>query len=95
MSAASKPKGGWLLPTLSCNCASLTARQQNLLSELGLPVRLPDGAELAPEAIIASMRLDKKALGGRPKFVLPTRLGEVELVDVSEADVRAVLEARR
>jgi 3-dehydroquinate synthase len=38
------------------------------------------------------MQRDKKALHGRLRFVLPTRIGHVELVsDVPEADVRAVL----
>jgi 3-dehydroquinate synthase len=39
------------------------------------------------------MRSDKKAEAGRLRFVLPRRLGEVQLIeDVPESDVRAVLE---
>jgi 3-dehydroquinate synthetase len=38
------------------------------------------------------MRLDKKAKAGRLRFVLPTRIGQVGLVnDVAETDVRAIL----
>ena len=40
------------------------------------------------------MRTDKKAVGGRLRFVLPRRLGEVALFDdVPEDDVRQVLKA--
>ena len=39
------------------------------------------------------MRLDKKAVSGGLRFVLPTRLGEVKtFADVPEADVRSVLD---
>ena len=39
------------------------------------------------------MRVDKKAVAGRLRFVLPRCLGEVALFDdVSDKDVRAVLE---
>jgi 3-dehydroquinate synthase len=38
------------------------------------------------------MRLDKKAIAGQLRFVLPTRLGHVETIaQIPEADVRAVL----
>jgi 3-dehydroquinate synthase len=39
------------------------------------------------------MRRDKKASAGRLRFVLPSRLGHVELVEgIEPSDVRAVLE---
>jgi 3-dehydroquinate synthase len=67
----------------------LTARQQSLLEKLGLPVAPP---ELDPEKILETMMHDKKVAHGRLRFVLPDRLGHVELVDdVDTADVRAVL----
>jgi 3-dehydroquinate synthase len=67
----------------------LTARQGKLLEALGLPtVPQPWPAE----ALLATMRSDKKALAGRLRFVLPRRLGDVALYDdVPEADVLAVL----
>ena len=61
----------------------------NLLQRLGLPTALPD---LDPAVLLAAMRLDKKVAHGRLRFVLPTRMGHVELVgDVPEAEVVAVL----
>jgi 3-dehydroquinate synthase len=69
----------------------LAARQQRLLQRFGLPVR-PESWAVAD--LMAVMRTDKKSLGGRLRFVLPTRLGEVVLCDdVVEAQVRTVLEA--
>jgi 3-dehydroquinate synthase len=71
----------------------LTQRQQNLLVRLGLPVA-PDRWEV--DDLIAVMRQDKKSLAGKLRLVLPTRLGEVTMVeDVSEVDVRLVLEPRK
>lgn len=70
--------------------ADVTARQQRLLEAFALPTK--------PEAwpvddLLATMRKDKKAVGGRMRFILPTRLGEVRLFDdVPEAEVRAILE---
>lgn len=75
--------------------ASLTARQEKLLSALKIPTRLPAGSKLNPDEVIDRMRLDKKAVGGQLRFVLPTRLGHVETVpDVPESEVRAVLEEK-
>ncbi len=74
--------------------AALVERQSQLLTALGLPIRLPDASRLSTSDILGSMRLDKKTVGGRLRFVLPTKLGHVELVDgVAEDDVRAVLDS--
>jgi 3-dehydroquinate synthase len=65
------------------------ARQERLLAALKLPVELP---QLNEDALLAAMMHDKKVADGKLKFVLPTRLGEVELVaGVDSADVRAAL----
>lgn len=73
--------------------AELTARQIALLSAVGLPTRLDAAQSLSTDAILNSMRLDKKSVGGQLRFILPTRLGEVRLVaDVPEIDVRRTLE---
>jgi 3-dehydroquinate synthase len=57
---------------------------------MGLPTA-PDRA-WPIDRLIDAMRRDKKTLGGQLRFVLPTRLGEVRLVDgIDERDVRAVL----
>ena len=69
---------------------TLTERQQALLQRFGLPTVLKAGpiAEW-----LAAMRRDKKALAGRLRFILPRRLGEVELFeDIEESEVRRILE---
>jgi 3-dehydroquinate synthase len=72
--------------------AEITARQVSLLRGLHLPTSLPAGMSFAPHDVLERMRLDKKAVAGRMRFILPTRLGHVELFDdVAEADVLAVL----
>ena len=73
--------------------ADVTARQVRLLQAFGLPT----APEAWPaDALIGTMRSDKKSVAGRLRFILPRRLGEVALFDdVDEADVRAVLEASR
>jgi 3-dehydroquinate synthase len=68
---------------------SLVVRQQKLLVALGLPVEMP---ELDEADLLAAMQRDKKVEHGRLRFVLPSRLGEVELVgDVEADDVHAAL----
>jgi 3-dehydroquinate synthase len=63
--------------------ADLTERQVALLARFGLPT--------APERwviddLLATMRSDKKAVAGQLRFILPTRLGEVRLIDDVPAD---------
>lgn len=71
---------------------SLTDRQQRLLTSLGLPVVVPPPLE--PDEIIQAMSHDKKVEHGRLRFVLPSRLGQVELVgDVPVELVREALKA--
>ena len=70
--------------------ATDTARLETLLAACGLPVRIPAG--LAPEALLARMRLDKKNVAGRLRLVLWRGLGQAEVVpDVDETRVLAVL----
>ena len=71
----------------------LVARQDALLGRLGLPIAVPTGVGDV-HGLLAVMARDKKSLGGRLRFVLPSRLGHVELVDgVPEPLVRQVLAA--
>jgi len=73
-----------------------TLRQQSLLESLGLPTRLPGSMKLDSAALLDRMRLDKKGIAGQLRFVLPDRLGHVELVEgVPESAVLAVLDAAR
>jgi 3-dehydroquinate synthase len=82
-------------------CASRLAQRQGLIAQeaterqrrLLQAFHLPTAPALWPVAeLLAAMRSDKKALAGRLRFVLPTRLGEVRVVEVDERDVAAVLE---
>ena len=70
--------------------AAFVARQQDLLETLGLPMQVP---KLDREKILATMMHDKKVEHGRLRFVLPTRMGHVELVgDIEPGDVQAAME---
>jgi 3-dehydroquinate synthase len=67
-----------------------TARLRELLLRYELPVAVPAG--LAPEALLARMRLDKKNVAGRLRLVLWRGIGRAEVVaDIDEADVLRVL----
>lgn len=64
-----------------------TQRQVDLLAALGLPIATPD---LDRDRLIIAMQRDKKVAYGKLRFVLPSRLGHVELVgDVDDHDIRA------
>ncbi|HUY77149.1 MAG TPA: 3-dehydroquinate synthase [Ktedonobacterales bacterium] len=68
---------------------AVVVRQAALLTRLGLPTRA-DG--LSAQALLATTLWDKKARGGRVRWILPTALGEAALfADVPDADVRAAL----
>jgi len=70
--------------------ASFTERLTRLLSAFDLPT-FPL-AQWSTDELIEAMRRDKKSQAGKLRFVLPTRLGHVELVDgVPESLVREVL----
>jgi 3-dehydroquinate synthase len=69
--------------------ATVTSRQRDLLNRLKLPTVLPD---VNKERLIEAMHHDKKTKLGRLNFVLPDRLGHVELVgDVDPDRIRAIL----
>ena len=64
-------------------------RVLTLLALFGLPMQ----TSLAPNAILAAMRSDKKKRGGRLRFVVPRAIGDVEYgVECADRTVRAVLE---
>jgi len=67
-----------------------TERIRILLETYGLPWELP--ADLDAEALISHMRLDKKALAGEMKFVLPEKIGRVGIhKGVRSSDIRKAL----
>jgi len=55
--------------------AGVPERVEALLFSLGLPVKFP--RDLKPGAVLESIGHDKKAEGGKVRFVLPKRIGEV------------------
>jgi 3-dehydroquinate synthase len=67
----------------------LISRQAALLTACNLPLTVSD---IDPEALLAAMQHDKKVEHGKLRFVLPTKMGHVELVDDVSLDlVRATL----
>jgi 3-dehydroquinate synthase len=69
--------------------AEFVRRQRGLLIALGLPVATP---ELDEDKLINAMAHDKKAANGKLRFILPTELGAVKMVEgVDLNDVRAAL----
>jgi 3-dehydroquinate synthase len=69
--------------------ADVTRRQQELLVALGLSVDVPD---VDHHEMLQVMARDKKTEHGRLRFVLPSQLGQVELVGgVERTDVLAAL----
>lgn len=61
----------------------VTQRQFDLLTALGLPTAVPN---VDHELLIDAMQRDKKVEHGKLRFVLPSRLGHVELV--SDVDLQ-------
>ena len=57
-------------------------RIQKLISDFGLPVEIP--IELDRQEIIGYLKTDKKTVGGRVFFVLPTKIGKVTITDAVE-----------
>jgi len=71
---------------------SLVDRQEKLLQALSLTTRLPNSQNLTVENILHRMMLDKKTVGGKLRFILPSKLGHVETVpDVPESEVTKLL----
>jgi len=75
---------------LGMSQASDTARLQRLLETLQLPVTIPPG--MAPEQLLALMRMDKKNTAGQLRLILWRGIGQAEIIPgVAETDVLAVL----
>jgi len=67
-----------------------TARQRDLLAAFTLPVSLPS---IDRRVFLEAMQTDKKVAHGRLRFVLPTALGDVRLVDhVTTEQILAALD---
>ena len=65
-------------------------RLQRLLGECGLPVTVPAATDT--QAVLATMRLDKKNLSGRLRLILWRGIGQAEIVpNVDEEKIQSVL----
>lgn len=65
-------------------------RLGSLLNRLQLPTRIP--RHMNPQELLDRTKVDKKAQQGTVRYVLPTRLGEMETVkDVTDAQVLQVI----
>ncbi len=72
--------------------ATFVARQMALTETLGLPTKVP---KLDREKILTTMLHDKKVEHGKLRFILPTRMGHVELVGgIEPADVKAAIDGK-
>jgi 3-dehydroquinate synthase len=78
------------LAVLLCRCAEKdAARQEALLRRAGLPV---DDPSPEPGAMLAAMAQDKKAAGGKVRFVLTEKIGSANIYDdIPEELLRVVL----
>jgi 3-dehydroquinate synthase len=73
--------------------SEIVALQDQLLKAMSLPVE-PSEALRKACSLIADMARDKKSVNGRLRFVLPSEIGHVDLIDrIDENLVRTVLEA--
>jgi 3-dehydroquinate synthase len=70
--------------------ADAESRQRALLAAAGLPLRLPP---LDSEAVLTTLRSDKKVRHGLVRFVLPTAIGQVVLRD--DVEEGTILETLR
>ena len=66
--------------------AEFVDRQDRLIAACGLPAAPAAAGPIPAGRLVDLMGRDKKTLGGRLRFVLPDRLGHVELVDGVSAD---------
>ncbi len=64
-------------------------RQERLIACAGLPTQWP---KLDPASVLQTLQGDKKVQNGQLRFVLPSRIGEVSIVnDVSTDEIKACL----
>jgi 3-dehydroquinate synthase len=67
-----------------CDAATID-RIARTLGRLGLPVALP--ADLAPAAVAAALRADKKSAGGQIRFVAIERIGRTRFVPLTAQSI--------
>ena len=70
--------------------ASMPERLKQLLRAFGMPDTIP--AHLDRQRLKGYLQTDKKTIGGRVFFVLPTGIGKVVITDqIAEEDIDAIL----
>lgn len=75
--------------------SDIVARQDALLAACRLPLAVPT-LTASTDDLLAIMARDKKSLGGRLRFILPDRIGHVELVaDIDAGLVASVITSTR
>ena len=68
-------------------------RIKSLIDSYGLPSEKP--LNINVEHILSSMKLDKKAVAGKLKFILPEKIGSVKIQEgVSGQAIKDVLQSR-
>ncbi len=67
---------------------------ESCVNEFGLPSEVPSALDV--DAVLSAMALDKKSSGGRVKFVLPQRIGQVVISDRVTPDMvkKVILESQ-
>lgn len=70
---------GWIAFRMGCLDGDALEQIPRLLERFALPSCLPGGAEV--DEIVQATYWDKKARQGRPQYVLPRRIGEMEARD--------------
>ena len=65
------------------------ARQNNLLTALGLPTRYV--GSVRAEDILKAMQLDKKVSGKQVRWIMPRSIGEVTVTTMPDALVQRVI----
>ncbi len=75
--------------------SDVVARQDTLLAACRLPLAVP-ALTASTDDLLAIMARDKKSLAGQLRFILPDRIGHVELVaDIDPHLVRSILSSER
>jgi shikimate kinase / 3-dehydroquinate synthase len=78
----------WLAERNGIAPAGLRDRLAGILTRFDLPVSAPD---LDPDTVFNRMLQDKKRLGNKIRFALPTGIGQGALFEVTEHDARAAV----
>jgi len=85
--AVGMARAGRLATALGRIGAEVADRQDRLLQQLRLPIAAGIQGPDAADRLLRVMARDKKAVDGRLRFVLPSRIGHVDLVDNVDPEV--------